>query len=62
MIEIVTTNGFRRMVKASEIVSIGELRNNGRSNTVIVTKQGDTIFADDTYDNLKRLYEGVTKE
>ena len=57
MIEIVTTNGFRRIIRVSVIATIGELRNNGRSNTVITLTNGEPIFADDTYDNVKHQYE-----
>lgn len=58
-IEIVTTNGFRRLVNLDSISSIGELRNNGRSNTVIALKNGEPVFADDTYDNVVELVKSM---
>lgn len=52
ILEIVTTNGFRKAINRSEITSVGELKNNGKSNTVITLKNGDSIFADDVYDRV----------
>ena len=59
MIEVVSTNGFRRMINPTYIVTIAELRNNGRSNTVITLPDGDKAFVDDTYDNVKASIKEV---
>lgn len=58
MFEIVTTNGFRRSIKREAIMCIGELRNNGKSNTVLTLVNGETVFADEKYDDVISLYRG----
>lgn len=50
MIEVVTVNGFRKSINVKSISTINELRNTGKSNTVIVLMSGETVFVDDTYD------------
>lgn len=57
MFEIVTTNGFRRMIRGSSVETIGELRNVGRSNTIITLINGERVFADETYDAVVELYK-----
>lgn len=52
ILEIITTNGFRKVINRNEIASVGELKNNGKSNTVITLKNGDSIFADDVYERV----------
>lgn len=59
MIEIVTTNGFRRMINVLSIATIGELRSDKRSNTVITLTNGEKIFADDNYDIILKAYRSV---
>lgn len=56
MIEVVTTNGFRRSVHPYYIVTIAELRNSGRSNSVITLSNGESVFVDDTYESVKAKY------
>lgn len=56
MIEVVTVNGFRKMLNVEFIVSINELRNNGRSNTAIVMSNNETVFVDDKYDSVNEMY------
>lgn len=45
------------MIKTDYITTIGELRNNGRSNTIITLSDGDKVFADENYEQVKLLYE-----
>lgn len=52
VIEIVTTNGYRKAISKTEIATVGEIKNNGKSNSVITLKNGETIFADDRYDRI----------
>lgn len=59
MIEVVTVNGFRKLLGVNFIISINELRNNGKSNTCISMSNNDTIFVDDTYDAVMNQYMAV---
>ena len=60
MIEVVTINGFRRLIRIDMIASVHELVDK-RSNTVIVMTNGETIFAANKYDDILTIigiYEG----
>ncbi len=59
MIEVVTVNGFRKLLGVNYIISINELRNNGKSNTCISMSNNDVIFVDDTYDAVMKQYMNV---
>lgn len=59
MFEVVTVNGFRRLVRSEYIVAISELRNNGRSNTVITLSNNETLFVENTYDQVKAMCSDV---
>lgn len=57
MIEVVTVNGFRRMINPNYIVTFNEISNRARSNTAITLTNGETVFVDDAYDSVKAMLE-----
>lgn len=59
--EVVTTNGFRRSINPDYVVTVGELKNNGRSNTVINLTNGENIFVDDRYEEVMAAYMLASK-
>lgn len=57
MIELTTVNGFRRMVRVDQVSQIAELPDSKRSNTVITLENGETIFAANSYNDVKEMYD-----
>lgn len=55
MIEVVTVNGYKRLIHSKYIVTVGELSEGGRSNTVITLNTGETIFVANSYSDVKAL-------
>lgn len=60
MIEVITKNGYRRMIKCSLIASVGELRGES-SKSVITLSNGEVIFVVDSYQELKEAYYLATE-
>lgn len=56
MIELITVNGCRRLIKAEHIVQIGELPTEKASSIVITLSTGETVFATNNYDSVKEAY------
>ncbi|MEI2319047.1 hypothetical protein [Bacillus paramobilis] len=59
MIELVTVNGCRRLIKAEHIVQIGELSNEKASRVVITLSTGETVFTTNSYEFVKEQYLNV---
>lgn len=63
MLHVYTVNGFRKMLAISEIATISEMRDTGRSKAVITMKNGEVVFVANRYDDLERaLYDGSSVE
>lgn len=56
MIELITVNGCRRLIKAEHIVQVGELSNEKASRVVITLSTGETVFATNEYESVKEQY------
>lgn len=56
MIELMTVNGCRRLIKAEHIVQIGELTAEKASNVVITLSTGETVFVTNEYEYVKEAY------
>lgn len=61
MIEVMTKNGYRRLISCNAIQTVGEIHGEGASKTVITLSNGEVIFTVNTYDEIKSAYysEGV---
>lgn len=57
MIEIVTTNGYRRLIKYDLIATISELSEGKEysSRTMILLRNGEKIFVNESYDEIVKI-------
>jgi len=60
VIELMTVNGCRRLIKAEHIVQIGELTSNKASSVVITLSTGETVFVTNEYEYVKEAYSHAT--
>ncbi len=59
MFEIMEVNGRRRTIRKEAVISIGELGDSVKSNTVITLSNNETIYTTETYDHIKSLVSKV---
>lgn len=59
MIEVMTVGGYRKLIHTKHVVTINELSEKGKSNTVIVLDTGEAVFVANTFDEISSL---ITKE
>ena len=53
MIEIHTTNGYRKYVNVMHIVEVAELSENKKASTVVILTTGEKIFVRDLYEDVR---------
>lgn len=63
MIEVCTVNGYRKSIHPQSISCISELPyREGKSKAVISLVNGQTVFIEDRYDDVMRMYNGQVTE
>lgn len=59
MIELHTNNGYRKLINTSFIVELAEVSDKHKANSLLILSNYEKVFVAETYEEVKKLIEGV---